>query len=60
MGGDITVSSQVSRGSVFGHSPAFEGGEALAVPAKDNPGLFPEAPTRAVTCRVLIADDIEG
>ena len=59
MGGDITVGSQVGRGSVFViHLPLKEG-EARAVQAQDMPRhvlrLQPEQPT----CRVLIADDIE-
>ena len=59
MGGDITLSSRVGKGSIFAiHLPLAEG-EAQAVRARDNPrhvmGLRPgQAP-----CRVLIADDIE-
>src|SRR5687767_15689143 len=58
MGGDITVSSQVGKGSVFViHLPLMEG-EAQAVQAKEKPrhvlGLQPGQPP----CRVLIADDL--
>ncbi len=59
MGGDITVSSQVGRGSVFAiHLPLKEG-EAQAVQAKDNPRHVLRLQPGQATCRVLIADDIE-
>ena len=59
MGGDITVSSQVGKGSVFAiHLPLNEG-EAQAVQPNDKPrhvlGLRPGQ----AECRVLIADDVE-
>ncbi len=59
MGGDITVRSQVGRGSVFAiHLPLTEG-EAQAVQAKENPRHVLRLRPGQVTCRVLIADDIE-
>ncbi len=59
MGGDITLSSQVDRGSVFIiHLPLKEG-EAQAVQAKDNPRHVLRVQPGQATCRVLIADDIE-
>ncbi len=59
MGGDITVSSQVGKGSVFAiHLPLKEG-EAQAVQAKDNPRHVLRLKPGQATVRVLIADDIE-
>ncbi len=59
MGGDITVSSQVGRGSIFAvHLPLTEG-EAQAVQARDNPRHVMGLRPGQAACRVLIADDIE-
>ncbi|MGI8939872.1 MAG: ATP-binding protein, partial [Iamia sp.] len=59
MGGDITVSSQVGRGSVFVIQLPLKEGEAQAVQAKDNPRHVLSLQPGQATCRVLIADDIE-
>src|SRR5205823_2857909 len=59
MGGTITVSSQVGKGSSFViHLPLKEG-EAQAVQAKDKPRHVLKLQPGQPACRVLIADDIE-
>jgi CheY-like chemotaxis protein len=59
MDGDITVTSQVGKGSVFFiHLPLKEG-DAQAVQAKDNPRHVLSLQPEQAACRVLIADDIE-
>jgi PAS domain S-box-containing protein len=59
MGGDITVNSQVGKGSIFVvHLPLKEG-DARAVETKDNPQHVMGLRPGQATCRVLIADDIE-
>jgi CheY-like chemotaxis protein len=59
MGGDITVRSDLGRGSVFViHLPLKEG-DAQAVETKDNPRHVLKLQPGQAPCRVLIADDIE-
>ena len=59
MGGDITLNSQVGKGSVFViHLPLKEG-DAQAVEAKEKPRHVLRLQSGQATCRVLIADDIE-
>ena len=59
MGGSVTVTSEVGKGSVFVIDLPLKEGEARAVQAKDKPrhvlGIRPGQPV----CRVLIADDVE-
>src|SRR4051812_3609707 len=59
MGGDITVSSQVGRGSVFVVNLPMKEGDAQAVQAKDNPRHVLRLEPGQSACRVLIADDVE-
>ena len=60
MGGDITVSSQVGKGSVFVIQLPLKEGEAQAVQQQGQGPGRPEAPDPdRRTCRVLIADDVE-
>jgi len=59
MGGDITVSSQVGKGSTFViHLPLKEG-VAQAVRPRDNLRHVVRLQPGQATCRVLVADDIE-
>ena len=59
MGGDITVSSEVGRGSIFAIRLPLKEGHSRAVHPADNPrhvlGLAPGQEA----CRVLVVDDIE-
>jgi CheY-like chemotaxis protein len=59
MGGAITVTSQVGKGSVFVIQLPLKAGEAQAVLAKDVPRHVLRLRPGQATCRVLIADDIE-
>ena len=59
MGGDITVNSQVGKGSVFVIEIPLKEGEAQAVQATDKPRHVLSLRAGQAACRVLIADDIE-
>src|ERR1700678_4326079 len=59
MGGAITVSSQLGKGSVFVIQMPLTEGEAQAVQSKDKPRHVLRLQPGQATCRVLIADDIE-
>jgi signal transduction histidine kinase/DNA-binding response OmpR family regulator len=59
MGGDITVSSQVGKGSVFSiHLPLNEGDVRAVLPI-DTPRKVLSLKPGQDQCRVLIADDVE-
>jgi CheY-like chemotaxis protein len=59
MGGDITLTSQVGKGSVFAINLPLKEGEAGAVQATDKPRHVIRLRPGQATCRVLIADDVE-
>jgi PAS domain S-box-containing protein len=59
MGGSITVSSQVGRGSVFVIHLPLKVGDAQAVEAKEKPRHVLRVQPGQATFRVLIADDVE-
>jgi PAS domain S-box-containing protein len=59
MGGDITVSSQVGKGSVFAINMPLKEGEARAVEAVDHPRHVLKLQPGQGECRVLVADDVE-
>jgi PAS domain S-box-containing protein len=59
MGGDITLSSQVGKGSVFVIQLPLKEGDAQAVQATEKPRHVLGLQAGQATCRVLITDDIE-
>ncbi|MEA2710909.1 MAG: hypothetical protein QOF78_3510 [Phycisphaerales bacterium] len=59
MGGDITVKSQVGKGSVFEIRLPLKEGQAQAIHAEDKPRHVVRLQPGQATCRVLIADDID-
>jgi PAS domain S-box-containing protein len=59
MGGSITVSSEVGKGSVFVIQLPLKEGEADAVQTNDKPRRILSIKPGQPACRVLIADDVE-
>ena len=59
MGGDITVQSQVGRGSTFAISLPLDESAADEVPALDKPRQVGKLKPGQGPCRVLVADDVE-
>jgi signal transduction histidine kinase/DNA-binding NarL/FixJ family response regulator len=59
MGGDITVSSQVGKGSIFAINLPLNESEAQAVHPIDQPRHVLSLRPGQAECRVLIADDVE-
>src|SRR4051794_5798750 len=59
MGGDISLSSQVGKGSVFVINLPLKAGEAQAVAATEKPQQVLSLLRGQATIKVLIADDIE-
>jgi len=60
MGGDIAVSSQVGKGSVFAIHMPLEEGEAQAVPRKEKTRHVLGFQSGQAKCRVLVVDDQES
>ncbi len=59
MGGDITLNSQVGKGSMFVILLPLKAGEAQAVEGKEKPRHVLRLQSGQATCRVLIADDVD-
>jgi two-component system sensor histidine kinase/response regulator len=59
MGGDITLSSQVGKGSVFVIQLPLKEGDAQAVQVTEKPRHVLSLQPGQAVCRVLITDDIE-
>lgn len=59
MGGDITLSSQVGKGSIFAIDLPLKVGEAQAVQLKERTRHVLRVRPGQPACRVLIVDDIE-
>jgi CheY-like chemotaxis protein/anti-sigma regulatory factor (Ser/Thr protein kinase) len=59
MGGDISLKSEVGKGSIFVIRLPLQEGEAHAVEGKEKPRHVLRLQSGQPICRVLIADDIE-
>src|SRR3954468_12378793 len=59
MGGSITVTSQVGKGSIFTIQLPLKEGDAQAVQTREEPRHVVRLQPGQAACRVLIADDVE-